>query len=308
MLLRFKDIATPSPSQAGAWQEGACPAANGANPLRLNEERSLNFKLGTLLGYASRIMGMDDEDVNKWIGIRGLMRWMTQRFPDLITPDTNVKLTFTEERYGQVSECYGPFSYRQFIQAMGSEEEIAKIHEYIVKSYMPTLKPDMQHETLPAEDKLLLLYSALRYELKRHEGFDRLFLPDDNNEGTAVPEREQSKKPHFMMKDSETMLRHWAGVYSRLIDAKWLWSNEVGCGEWVYVCCGRRTAPAGLVIWHGTTAALAYIVREKFGGKWFVAHQLFTLANGKNLPISFESTKAPCKKVCDQIEIIFDSH
>ena len=84
------------------------------------------------------------------------MRWMTQRFPDLITPDTNVKLTFTEERYGQVSECYGPFSYRQFIQAMGSEEEIAKIHEYIVKSYMPTLKPDMRHETLPAEDKLLL--------------------------------------------------------------------------------------------------------------------------------------------------------
>ncbi len=114
--------------------------------------------------------------------------------------------------------------------------------------------------------------------------------------------------PHFGLTDSEPMRLHWSEVYSRLLKNDWLRSSETESGDWVYVCCGRGTSPKAPIVWHGTNAALAYIVRTHLGGNWDVAHSVFCLKDGKELPKSFKSTKSPSKKVCDMIDLVFKKH
>jgi len=299
MIIKFNDISKNATAQA---EHGK--GIRVLDPLLVNEERTLNFELLELLDFAEIIMNKDDKAPDKWIGVKGLLRQMQDTFPYLITPDTCLKLIFEEERYGQRTECLGVYNYRQFIKAMGSPEELEKIHEHIVNNYNPIKLADTTRETLYAEDKLLLLYSALKYELNRHDRFDGLFV--QGGSGTS-DEWKQTKKPHFGMKDNESGQVYWDNVYLHLINAKWIWGNEVKSGEWVYICCGKQTVPAGTLVWHGSTAALASIVRHKFNGQWHIAHQIFSLPNGKALPATFNSTNEPCQKVRTQIENIFSS-
>lgn len=112
------------------------------------------------------------------------------------------------------------------------------------------------------------------------------------------------KAPHFALDDSEPMRRHWVDVYNRLVQKRWIRKCEVECHEWVYVCCGIGTQPLKLIVWHGTTAALAYIVRYKLMN-WNVARKTFCLKDGKSLPDSFETTHNPAPNTCDAIDDIF---
>lgn len=273
------------------------------DPSLVKEERVLNFELGELLDFACRIMEMDDTDGNKWIGLKGLIEMMQKNYSGLIQADTCVRLTFDEEHCGQKKTCCGPYNYRKFIQTLRKPEAFTEIHEYINDVILHSRQLRLQRETFYAEDQLLLLYSALRYELRRHENFANLFKPEGPKElGTE----ETCRKPHFRMDDGEADQRHWEHVYARLLDEQWLKSDEVTRNNWVYVCCGKGIAPEGPIVWHGTTAALAYIVRVVFKD-WYTAKQVFRLDEGRSFQ-SFSSTKKPSEKAIARIKHAFYLH
>ena len=121
----------------------------------------------------------------------------------------------------------------------------------------------------------------------------------------AEPEQSDNLKPHFGMDDSDEGQKHWEKVYEQFVKKKWLRKSEVESGDWVYICCGKGTAPEEPIVWHGPTNALAEIVREYFGGKWDIAHKLFCLNDRKSLPISFRNTNIPCAKVRQFIQEAF---
>lgn len=291
-------------------QNNQRPDKNGNTDLRaegvvvdsslVREERVLNFELGELLDFACRIMEMDDNDGNKWIGLKNLIEMMQKNHSGLIHDDTCVCLNFEDERLVQKKTSCGPYNYHKFIEALRKPEASTEIHEYINDVILHSRQLRLQRETFFAEDQVLLLYSALRYELWHHERFANLLKPEGPKElGTE----EICSKPHFEKNDSEAGQRHWEHVYARLLQEQWLRSDEVTRNNWVYVCCGKGVAPDGRVIWHGTTAVLAYIVREVFRD-WYTANQVFRLDKGP-LPESFSSTKKPSKKAIERIEYAF---
>lgn len=261
----------------------------------------MNYALRRLVGYAERIMAMDNGNENKWIGMKGLLKRMETDFPQLITPDTCLKLNFEEDFYGQKTAFLGPFNFSQFIEALKSPEELEKIHEYIIHNYEPTAPARERKETLRAEDKLLMLYSALKSELDDYEGFESLFHQGEQptTYGNVI------RMPHFGQPDSERQQEHWEKVYEWLADRKWIWRSEVDYHGWVYACCGKQTPPNGPIVWHGTTAALAYIIRSKFDGQWDIAKTVFCLSDNKVFPPTFQNTRSPAPKVVKSIDTAF---
>lgn len=301
MIIKFNPKSNASYDQSGCGGNGGDPGDNTPNSSLVDEERRLNYALRRLMGFAERIMGMDDGDERKWTGMKGLMEMMEREFPQLITADTCLNLNFEEVFYGQKTGFLGPFSFGQFTQALQSSEEMEKIHEYIVNNHKLTAAGLDRRETLRAEDKLLMLYSALRCELELHEDFESLFKQHD-------PKAQSVKvvnMPHFGMRDTDRHQRHWETVYDRLVKQGWLDDNEVSKPAWVYACCGQQTAPVRPIVWHHTTAALAHIVRTKFDGQWDVAHKIFCLPGGRGFPVSFNSTHSPAQKTVNAINFIF---
>lgn len=160
-----------------------------------------------------------------------------------------------------------------------------------------------------AELELMFLYCSLKTELQNSREEAMLYGNIDNEEMKHHDSRDKhGMMCHFSMPDSEAKQQHWDDVYSRLIKKEWLRSNETESGDWVYAVCGKGFAPQKPMVWHGSNAALAYIVRTYLNGNWDVARAVFHTKDGKELPKSFKTTQAPAKKVCDAIDAIFKKH
>lgn len=304
-MFKVSLISPHTAGTSGQGRPGQRPDAPYLAPPSPDEEKRLNFRLKELLDYASRIMGLDDKDERrKWQGIKGLMKKMQAQLPYLISADTCLELCFEETIGGETCETLGPLSYSQFVEAIASKETMDQHHQYIADHYEPIGSGDQQRETLRAEDKLLMLFSALRYELEHHEGFNALFVDSDEAEPAAD---NVVRMPHFGMENSERAQQRWEAAYEWLADRKWLWRSEVDYHGWVYACCGQQKAPEGPIVWHGSTAALAYIIRTKFNGQWDIAKQVFCLANGKTFPESFWNTNRPVANVANAIDRAFQS-
>ena len=270
-----------------------------------DEEKRLIFKLKERLDDASRIMELEGRDeAKKWRGIKGLMKRMQHELPYLINDDTCLELCFEDKIGGVTYEMLGPLSYSQFVEALESEATMDKHHEYIAGHYGPIGSGDRQRKVMRAEEMLLMLYSALRYELEHHEGFEALFEDDDAAETTAD---NVVRMPHFGMENSERAQQRWEAAYEWLADRKWLWRSEVDYHGWVYACCGQQKAPDGPIVWHGSTAALAYIIRTKFNGQWDIATKIFCLDKGREFPVSFNTTHNPIDSVTKSIDRAFPS-
>lgn len=264
-----------------------------------DEEKRLNFKLKELIDYAGRIMELTDKDEHrKWKGIEGLMKRMQADFPYLINADTCLELCFEDTLFGEPYEYQGPLSYSQFVEALGSRELMESHHAYIASHYGPIGNADNRRETLRAEDKLLMLYSALRYELEHHEGYLALF----DDDAPQKPAAQVVPMPHFGMENSERAQKHWEAVYEWLANANYIRRNEVDYHGWVYACCGQQLPPGGPIVWHGSVAALAHIIRTKFNGQWDKAEKIFCLESGKTFPVSFNTTHKPVDKVVKSID------
>lgn len=104
----------------------------------------------------------------------------------------------------------------------------------------------------------------------------------------------------------------WEAGYDWLVQREWIRKSEVDRDEWVYICCGRWTDPKRKIIWRGTTAELACMVRYGFDNgtesKWDTARKVFILKDNKPLPTSFESTRNPAKPVLNAIQDKFMLH
>lgn len=269
-----------------------------------DEEKRLIFKLKELIDDAQPIMTMEGSDEpKKWRGIKGLMKRMQNVFPYLITADTCIELCFEDTIGSMTYEMQGPLSYRLFIEALNSKETMDKHHEYIATHYNPIGSGDNQRATLRAEDMLLMLYSALRYELERHEERKALFVDEDDE--AQAPAENVVRMPHFGMENSERAQQRWEAAYEWLADRKWLWRSEVDYHGWVYACCGQQKAPDGPIVWHGSTAALAYIIRTKFNGQWDIATKIFCLDKDREFPVSFNTTHNPIDSVTKSIDRAF---
>ena len=301
MIIKFNLKSNASNDKCGCSGDGNNPGGDPIGTSLVIEERRLNYALRRLLGFAERIMAMDDEDENKWTGMKGLMEMMERKFPQLINADSCLELDFEEVFYGQKTDFLGSFSFSQFTQALQSPEEMEKIHEYIVNNYELTAADHDRKETLRAEDKLLMLYSALRCELELHEDFESLFKKHE----PQVQRANVVSMPHFGKGDTDRHQRHWETVYDRLVHQGWLDANEVSKPTWVYACCGQQEASVERIVWRHTTAALAHIVRTRFDGRWDVAHKIFCRPGGKGFPVSFNSTHSPAQKTVNAIDFIF---
>ena len=121
---------------------------------------------------------------------------------------------------------------------------------------------------------------------------------------------EEAPSPEFVL-DPEQQSR-WEAGYDWLVQRRWIRKSEVDRDEWVYICCGRWTDPKRKIIWRGTTAELACMVRYGFDNgtesKWDTARKVFILKDNKPLPTSFESTRNPAKPVLNAIQDKFMLH
>lgn len=307
MNVNFNNGPHQTTTKGGSGGNGRPPGARFVDAPPPSEEPRLNFELRNLLDYAERIMHPAETEKadgpKKWKGINGLMRLMREKFPYLITADTSLELCFEDELFGETYEFQGPLSYQQFIDALGTKGKMDDYHDYIVKNYAPIGKGDKQRETLKAEDKLLMLYSALRYELEHHEGFDDLFVDE---EAPAPQEQEQEERMiHFGLKSSGRDQEHYESVYNCLVNRGWLWRNEVSSHGWVHACCGEQEARKDRIVWHGSKAALAHIVRKHFKGQWNNAKKIFCLADGEKFPQNFHTSHKPKDDITEFIDRIF---
>lgn len=161
------------------------------------------------------------------------------------------------------------------------------------------------------------LQALISYDIPYDEGCDsgNQVNADGNDSNNAIitqpeEETEELEIPHFGLDPREK--NHWEYVYYKLEAKGWIRTGEVKISEWVYICCGVGDKPKKKIIWHGTTAVLAYIIRHEFvkGTKnnWETAREVFILKNNKALPKSFKTTKPPAKKVKNKIDITFFTH
>lgn len=297
-------IISPNASDiAGQGRQRQRPDAPYLSVPPPDEEKRLNFRLKELLDYARRIMELPDgNDARKWRGIKGLMDRMLHDFPYLIAPDTCLELCFEDTLGGVTDEFQGPLSFDQFIDALGEKDRMDRYHDYIASHYEPIGDGDQQRPTLRAENMLLMLYSALSLEMKHHEEFNALF---DDDDAAEAPADNIVRMPHFGMENSERAQQRWEAAYEWLADRKWLWRNEVDYHGWVYACCGQQKPPDGPITWHGTNAALAYIIRSQFSGQWDIAKQVFCLKEGKSFPKTFWNSNDPVPNVTKSIDRAF---
>lgn len=118
---------------------------------------------------------------------------------------------------------------------------------------------------------------------------------------------EEAPSPAFGLDPEQRSL--WETDYDWLVKRDWIRKSEVDRDEWVYICCGRGTDPKRKIIWRGTTAELACMVRCGFDNgtesKWDTARKVFKLKDNKPLPTSLKSTHNPAKPVLNAIQDIF---
>lgn len=120
---------------------------------------------------------------------------------------------------------------------------------------------------------------------------------------SPVPLLTASNHLHFGL---DAQLRaHWADVYSRLVTAGKLHSNELSSTNFTYLLCGVGTPPLGPIHWYGTTRELAYMVRRHLNSRWDVAPVWFKDHKDNPLPKSFPNTKPPCDKSAAKLDLIF---
>ncbi len=98
---------------------------------------------------------------------------------------------------------------------------------------------------------------------------------------------------------------HWADVYSRLVAAGLLHSDEVTSANFTFLLCGIGTPASGPIHWHGTTRGLAYMVRNYLQSRWEVALCAFSDKNDRPLPPTLKNTKAPSPKTARTIDRCF---
>lgn len=126
-------------------------------------------------------------------------------------------------------------------------------------------------------------------------------LPFEQEELTALPL--PSPPPHFGLDAASRA--HWADVYSRLLAAGKLHSDEVSSTNFTYLMCGAGTAPLGPIRWYGTTRELAYMIRTQLNSRWEVALATFNDKKGSALPKTLKNTKAPSTQNMKKIDLIF---
>lgn len=242
------------------------------------------------------------DEAKKWKGIRGLLKKMRNELPYLINDGTWLELSIEETVGGVTEESLGFLNYSQFIEIKDSKATIDKHHQYIAAQGLRVGSGDNERETLRAEDMLLMLYTALRYELEDHENFESYFVDDDESEEPAA---NVIPMPHFGFENGEREQERWETAYKVLTNEGFIRRNEVGCNNWVYICCGEKTPPKGPIVWYGSTASLAYLVREHLQGQWDKAKEIFCLDKGKPFPASFKTTHKPIDKVAKRIDRAF---
>lgn len=126
--------------------------------------------------------------------------------------------------------------------------------------------------------------------------------------GKTAPNADQQEiYPNFGLDGDQDGIEHWENVYTRLTEKEWIRRSEVERLEWVYVCCGEGTAPQHPIVWHSSTAALAYIIRYWLKD-WTIAQSVFCLKDNKMLPPNLKTANSPSEKVCDDIDRIFKTH
>ena len=129
------------------------------------------------------------------------------------------------------------------------------------------------------------------------------------NTNTVVPallptERQpQAASQHFGLDSHQRA--HWADVYSRLVAAGLLHSDEVTSANFTFLLCGIGTPAPGPIRWHGTTRGLAYMVRNYLQSRWEVALYAFNDKNGRPLPPTLKNTKAPSPQTARTIDRCF---
>lgn len=233
------------------------------------------------------------DKAQKWVSIGKLMKRIQNAFPYLINEDTSLKLPH-KKKFGNLTiEVEGPLSYSLFMDDLESEAEMGKYHKHIIDHQGPIGDGDHRRETFWAEDVLMMLYSALKYELKRYEDDLDLLTNEDEKQ---KPADNEVRMPHFGMKNDDRAVGNWKTAYQMLTNKGWIRHDEVSKEEWVYACCGLMTPPKGPIVWHDTTTSLAFMVRKHFHGEWELAQKIFCLENNKPFPVSFNSTHAPLSK------------
>lgn len=108
---------------------------------------------------------------------------------------------------------------------------------------------------------------------------------------------------HFGL--DKSMMAHWADVYSRLVRAGKLRSDQVTSANFTYLMCGEGTPALGPIRWYGSTRELAYMVRRHLNSKWEVALASFKDKNDNPLPKTLKNTKAPSVQNMEKIDRIF---
>lgn len=98
---------------------------------------------------------------------------------------------------------------------------------------------------------------------------------------------------------------HWADVYSSLVAAGLLHSDEVTSANFTFLLCGIGTPASVPIHWHGTTRGLAYMVRNYLQSRWEVALCAFIDKNNRPLPPTLKNTKAPSPQTARTIDRCF---
>lgn len=303
-MYRYGIISPNAADKARQGRPGHRPNAPYVAVPLPSEEKRLNFKLKELLEDTHRVMMMEGGDEpKKWQGVEGLMQRMQNELPYLINADTRLELCFKDKIGDETYEMQGPLSYSQFVEALKSTDTMNKHHEYIASQHVTVGNSDHRRATLRAENMLLMLYSALRYELERHEDYMALF----DDDAAEAPADNVVRMPHFGMESSKRAQERWESAYQWLATQGYIKREEINIYGWIYVCCGQQQAPKGPVVWHKSTAALAYIIRSKFNGQWDIAKQIFCLDKGRVFPDSFNTTHNPVDWVMNSIDRAFQT-
>lgn len=304
MNVNFNNGPHQTTTKGGGGANGRPPGARFVDAPPTSEEPRLNFAFRILLSYAERIMKMEGPDEpNKWKGIKGLMKRIQNDFPYLFAPDMYLEVPRNEETVAEEDKEVGPLNYQEFIEALKTKGKMDKLHNYITEHYGTVGKGDEQRNPLKVENKLRMLYAALQFELGYEERFDDLFVDE---EAPAPQEQEQEERMiHFGLKSSGRDQEHYESVYNCLVNRGWLWRNEVSSHGWVHACCGEQEARKDRIVWHGSKAALAHIVRKHFKGQWNNAKKIFRLADGEKFPQNFHTSHKPKDDITEFIDRIF---
>ena len=180
--------------------------------------------------------------------------------------------------------------------------------DYIVRMLPQLLGwvEELYPEHLKTDSGFAQFHEEMERELLRRMGL--IYLESEPYESpTLVPAKPPPRLPHFRLSASEEDQQHWADTHDRLTKLGYIVKDEVKAGQWVYLCCGAGPVLSNPVTWHGTKAALAYMVRQHLGGEWDTASRVFYIPGHKPLQEekSFKTTNPPNEKVKAEIDKAF---